>query len=171
MDVFEVVRARRSVRAYLDTPVEAEKLEQILRAVNQAPSAGNLQAFEVYVVRRPDQRKGLCVAAGGQEFLEQAPLVLVFCAHATRSKNKYGARGEDLYCLQDATIACTFAMMAAVALGLSTVWVGAFDESGVSRLLNLPSAHRPVALLPVGYAAERPGPRGRRDLNELIHHI
>jgi len=171
MEVLEVIKARRSVRAYRDVPVEADKLEQILTAVNQAPSAGNLQAYEVYVVERPELRKGLRQAAFDQEFLDQAPIVLVFCAHAARSVGKYGRRGEELYCLQDATIACTFAMLAATALGLSTVWVGAFDETEVSRILGLTPNHRPIAMLPVGYSADHPRNRGRRSLSDLVHRL
>ncbi len=171
MEFFDALKARHSVRAYADTPVEAEKLVQILDMVNLAPSAGNLQAFEVYIVTRADQRSELVAAASGQDFLKQAPVVLVFCAHAARSEKKYGKRGIELYCLQDATIACTYAMLAATALGLSTVWVGAFNESEVGCIIDAPQAHRPVAMLPIGYAAEEPRIRGRRSLSDLVHRV
>ena len=171
MEFFDALKARHSIRAYADTPVEAEKLDRILEAVNRAPSAGNLQAFEIYLVTRADQRADLVAAASGQDFLAQAPLVLVFCAHAARSAERYGKRGIGLYCIQDTTIACTYAMLAATALGLSTVWVGAFDENAVSRIIDLPQAHRPVAMLPIGYAAEEPRIRGRRSLADFIHRI
>jgi len=171
MEFFDALKARHSVRAYADTPVEAEKLVQILDMVNLAPSAGNLQAFEVYIVTRADQRSESVAAASGQDFLKQAPVVLVFCAHAARSEKKYGKRGIELYCLQDATIACTYAMLAATALGLSTVWVGAFNESEVGCIIDAPQAHRPVAMLPIGYAAEEPRIRGRRSLSDLVHRV
>jgi nitroreductase len=171
MEFFAVLKARHSIRAYASTPVEAEKLEQILEAVNQAPSAGNLQAFEVYVVTCTDQRKALAAAALGQDFLAQAPVVLVFCTHGARAEKKYGKRGTELYCLQDTTIACTYAMLAATALGLSTVWVGAFNEAAVSRSANLPESQRPIAMLPIGYAAEEPRIRPRRSLSELVHRL
>jgi nitroreductase len=130
-----------------------------------------LQAFEIYVVTRTDQRKVLATAALGQNFMAQAPLALVFCAHADRSAKKYRKRGVNLYCLQDATIACTYAMLAVTALGLSSVWVGAFDESKVSDVINAPQAHRPVAMLSIGYAAEEPRDRGRRSLSDLVHRV
>jgi len=171
MEFFDALKARHSVRAYADTPVEAEKLDQILEAVNLAPSAGNLQALEVYIVTRADQRSELVAAVSGQDFLKQAPVVLVFCAHAARSAERYGKRGIGLYCIQDATIACTYAMLAASALGMSTVWVGAFNEGKVGRIINVPQAHRPVAMLPIGYAAEEPRIRGRRSLSDLVHRV
>ncbi len=171
MEFFDVVGERRSVRAYRDQAIEAADLQRILRAVNGAPSAGNLQAYEVYVVCDPDRRAALVQAAGEQEFLVQAPVVLVFCAHAELAVQRYGRRGTDLYCLQDATIACTFAMLAAAALGLSTVWVGAFDERRVREIICAPEAHRPVAMLPIGYAAETPRRTARRELKVLVHYV
>ena len=84
---------------------------------------------------------------------------------------KYGMRGTDLYSVQDASIACAFAMLAATALGLASVWVGAFSEAQVSHLLGLPEDQRPVAMLPIGYAAETPVGRKRRPLGDLIHEV
>ena len=133
MEFFDVLSQRHSIRAYHPTPVEPEKLEQILQAINRAPSAGNRQAFEVYLVQDAPRQAKLVEAAHGQEFLAQAPLVLVFCAHPALSQVRYGVRGETLYTIQDATIACTCAMLAATALGLSSVWVGAFDEEQRAR--------------------------------------
>lgn len=171
MEFFDTLNARHSIRAYMDTPVEDEKLNSILDAVSRAPSAGNLQAFEVYVVTRGSDRAELADAALGQDFIAQAPVVLVFCAHAARSAERYGKRGTNLYCLQDATIACTFAMLAVTALGLSSVWVGAFRESAVREIIRAPGTHRPVAMLPIGYPAETAQIRPRRELSELIHKV
>jgi nitroreductase len=98
-------------------------------------------------------------------------VALVFCAHPALSQVRYAERGETLYALQDATIACTFAMLAATAVGLSSVWVGSFDEAAVSQTIELPDSQRPVAILPIGYAAEEPRLRDRRPLNEIIHPL
>jgi len=169
MEFFEVINTRHSIRAYHPTPIEAEKLEQILGAINRAPSAGNRQAYEVYLVEDAPRKAALVQASGGQEFLAQAPVVLVFCTHAALNRERYGERGENLYALQDATIACTFAMLAATALGLSSVWVGAFDERTVHEIIQAPADERPVAMLPIGYAAGEPRLRDRRPLDNLIH--
>lgn len=169
MDFFELIQTRRSIRLFKETPVEPEKLQAILEAANAAPSAGNLQGYEIYLVTRLEQRRALVKAAGGQEFLAQAPLNLVFCANPPRSAVKYGQRGRQLYSIQDATIACTFAMLAITAVGLATVWVGAFDEQGVRQAVGIPAEWLPVAILPVGYAAENPGSRPRRPLTEIVH--
>jgi nitroreductase len=171
MDFFDVVKERQSIRAYNAQSIESEKLQQILEAINRAPSAGNLQAYEVYLVCDVKHKTALAKAAYEQEFIAQAPVVLVFCAHANRSAIRYQERGKQLYCVQDATIACTFAMLAATALGLATVWVGAFDDDEVRRTIGAPTTHRPVAMLPVGYADESPRIRRRRSLNDLVHQV
>ncbi|MCS7314309.1 MAG: nitroreductase family protein [Bryobacterales bacterium] len=171
MEFFDLIRARRSVRAYAPRPVEEDKVQQILTAANLAPSAGNLQAYEIYLVRDRQVRVELARASLDQWFVSEAPVALVFCAHPERSASKYGRRGARLYALQDATIACTFAMLAATELGLASVWVGAFDDEGVRRAIRAPEGHQPVAILPIGYPAEHPAPAPRRSLADLVHEI
>lgn len=171
MDFFEMVRTRRSVRQFSNQNVPEGLVQRILEAARCAPSAGNLQAYEIYIVRDPERKAELVRIAFGQEFLAQAAVVLIFCSHAERSRVRYGERGERLYCLQDATIACTFAMLAASALGLATVWVGAFDEEAARRLIGAPKGVVPVAMLPLGYAAESPPQRPRRQLQDLVHEV
>ncbi len=171
MDIFECIRQRRSIRAYQDRPVPEDALQRILEAVNAAPSAGNLQAYQVFVVRDAALRRALSEASYNQAYVAQAPVVLVFCTDAARSARKYGQRGERLYCVQDATIACAYAQLAAVALGLGTVWVGAFHDDSVIRVLDLPDGLHPVAILPVGYPAESPAPTSRRPLSDLVREL
>jgi len=171
MDYFQLIDQRRSIRAFEAKPVEAEVLQRILEAANRAPSAGNLQAYEIYLVTSSALRLELARAALDQQFIAQAPAVMVFCAHPARSQPRYRQRGLRLYCIQDATIACAFAMLAASALGLGSVWVGAFDDDRVRRILGAPPDQIPVAILPIGYPAEQPGPAPRRSLDDLVHHL
>lgn len=170
MDFFEVVRARQSIRAYCDQPIEPDQLQAILDAIDRAPSAGNLQGYEIFAVT---QRRCLIdlARAANQDFIAQAPIGLVFCAHPSRSSKKYGQRGAALYCIQDATIACAYAQLAATALGLATVWVGAFDDDAVRKAIGAGKDLQPIAILPVGYAAEKPDVSTRRSLDDVVHRI
>jgi nitroreductase len=167
LQFFEVINRRRSVRAYSSKPVEEEKLKQIFQAANMAPSAGNLQAYQVHVLRKQEKRDALARAAFDQRFLSEAPICLVFSADPSRSVPKYGERGAELYSVQDATIAGTFAMLAAVDLGLATVWVGSFDEEQVREVVGDKSV-RPVAMFALGYSAEEPEATSRRAIEELF---
>jgi nitroreductase len=165
----ELVRKRRSIRAYREDPIEDEKLDQILEAVQGAPSAGNLQAFEVYVVESKAMRRMLSSAALNQTFIQNAALSLVFCTNPGRNIWKYSRRGELLYAIQDAAIACTYAMLAAVDLGLSTVWIGAFDENEVRLILSVPNDWRPVSILVIGHGIESGQRNTRRALDDFVH--
>lgn len=168
MEFFEVLEKRYSVRAYKPDPIDDATLTKILEAINSAPSAGNLQAYEVIVVRDPERKRQLARAAWDQMFIAQAPVVLVFVANPERNK-RYGRRGAELYCLQDATIACAYAQLAAVALGLGSCWIGAFDDDAVRKVVGIPANMRPVAVLPIGVPADTPEPRERRPLSDLVH--
>jgi nitroreductase len=167
MDHFEVVKTRRSIRAFQKKPVEEEKIRRIIEVINLAPSAGDLQAYEVVVVKDPMLRDKLAKAALGQSFVSEAPVCFVFVAYPQRSSKKYARRGSELYCVQDATIAATYAMLAATALGLSSTWVGAFDEEAAARAVGATAGKRPVAILPVGYAAESPENTPRRPVSDI----
>lgn len=149
----EIFKKRKSTRSYNpEKPIEKEKLEEILEAAHSAPSAGNLKARQILVVTDERTRERLAEAAFGQDFVAEAPVVLVFLALPKVSAQKYGERGRDLYAVQDATIAASFAWLQAVDLGLSGCWVGAFDEERVRNILSLDDKKRPVAILPIGYA-------------------
>lgn len=170
-DFFGTVRHRHSVRKYqAGVAVEREKLHAILEMACAAPSAGDLQAYQIIVVSKQAERDGLRKAAGGQAFLSEAPVCLVFCADPAASAKQYGERGNSLYAIQDATIAAAYAQLAIVAAGMGSTWVGAFDETEVRQLLDIPAHQRPVALLSVGYPAEAPEPTSRRHLNEIVRY-
>ncbi len=169
MDLFEVLRQRHSCRAYQNRPISDADLTRVLEAANAAPSAGNLQAYEIVLVRDTERKRKLARAALDQSFIAEAPVALVFLTNPDRNRVRYGKRGSDLYALQDATLACAYAQLAATALGLATCWVGAFDEKEVGRIVGAPPDARPVAILPVGYAGESAEPRTRRPLSELTH--
>lgn len=97
--------------------------------------------------------------------------MLVFCKHPELNAEQYGDRGRELYAVQDATIACTFAMLAATALGLACVWVGAFDNEQVRKIIGAPIEQTPVCMLPLGYAGKPAETRARRSLDSLIHRV
>ncbi len=171
MEFFEVIKRRRSIRKFKPNDIPEEKLAIIFEAVNLAPSAGNLQAFEVFVIRDKGKLRQLSKAAFDQDFISEAPIALVFCANPNRSAVKYGLRGSKLYCLQDATIACAYAQLSATALGLGSVWVGAFNEKEVLKIIGASEGLVPIAILPIGFPDEEPEPTPRRKIDDLFHEI
>ena len=171
MEFSELIKKRRSVRAYKDKAIIEGDLNKLLEIINSAPSAGNLQAYSVLIVRDKEKKSLLADAAYGQRFIEQAPIVLVFVAMSSISSKRYGSRGKELYSVQDATIAASYAQLGAVDLGLATCWVGAFDEQKVSKILGLAHDAKPIAIIPMGYALKEPPKMPRRKLDEGIHYF
>ncbi len=170
-DFFQTVHYRHSVRHFRgDMAVEPEKLHAVLETACAAPSAGDLQSYRIIVVTAEAERRQLQAIAGGQVFIAEAPVALVFCADRERAAGKYGDRGRELYAVQDATIACTYAQLAIVAAGLGSTWIGAFDAGGIAGLLKLDRGLEPVAMLSVGYPAELPELSPRRPLNEVVEY-
>ena len=117
----QLIERRRSIRRFETVAIDEEKIREILDSARLAPSAGNLQSYRVLVVRSAEKRGALAEAAYGQSFLAQAPVVLAFVAMPDVAAARYADRGRDLYAVQDATIAATFAMLTATTLDLGTV--------------------------------------------------
>ncbi len=171
MDFFNVLEHRHSMRNYTSKLVEREKLDRILAAARSAPSAANLQAYEIFLVTQVKHRAALAKAACAQGFVLVAPMSLVFCANPAHNEERFGERGRDLFSVQDATIACAYAQLAASAQGLSAVWVGAFDPDAVRRVLGAPRSIEPVSILTLGYSEGEPEIKERRPLEDLVHRV
>jgi len=102
--MLEVIKKRRSIRRFRPDPVPEDLLRELLEAACWAPSAGNLQPWEFYVVTNLTLKRDLAAAAS-QRFVGEAPVVIVVCVVPERSAIHYGERGRNLYCLQDTAAA------------------------------------------------------------------
>ena len=170
MDIFEAIRDRRSIRAYKGKDVSDEDVKRLIEAARMAPSAGNIQSWEFVIVRKADLKHRLSAAALNETFIQEAPVAIVVCANETLSSRGYGNRGANLYCLQDTAAAIQNLLLAAHALGLGACWVGAFQEEEVRDVVKAPEGVRPVAIIPIGYPAEKPEIRLRRPLKDIVHY-
>jgi nitroreductase len=156
LNLFDCITGRRSVRRFQRKEVDDKLIGVMLYMATQAPSAGNTQEWQFIVVKDEELRKRLAAAALEQRFVAGAPVDIVVCADMEKIELKYGDRGSKLYFAQDTANATMIMMLTATALGLSSCWVGAFDEDKVRRVLELPENLKPVAIVPIGYAAETP---------------
>ena len=176
MEFFDVVRKRRATRAYTGKPIDEKKLNQLLEAINLAPSARNLQSYEIYIARTEESKKALTASSSGKDYAFKASVVIVFCANPGRITAAGGPRPTpkeraDFLSIQDATIAAAYCQLAATALGLSTVFIGSFDRDEVLKAIKGREGLVPVAVIPVGYPAEEPEAKPRRSLDDLVHEV
>jgi nitroreductase len=169
MDIVTCIEGRTSIRDFKPDPVEDEAVYEALRLANLAPSAGNLQARDFVVVRKASTKKALAAAAHNQDFIRTAPVVIVCCANMERISH-YGERGSLLYCIQDSAAAIENMMLYLFSKGIGSVWVGAFDEKSAASAVSLPQHARPVAIVPIGYPAEKGIRRRRLPLDAFVHN-
>lgn len=169
MNIFEVIKNRRSIRAFQEKDIPKEFIEKVLEAARWAPSAGNIQPWEFIIVKDKKIKMKLAEAAYGQYFIAEAPIVIVVCTNIRKSSSRYGIRGETLYSIQDAAAATQNILLSVHALGLGACWIGAFSEEEVSSFLNIPKHVRPVAIIPIGYPKEKPSPLYKREISEITY--
>ena len=168
-DFFRVIATRRSTRNFdVSRLVEQWKIDKILAAADTAPTAGNFQGFEVFYVKNKEIKKRLAEAANNQPYVN-APVVLVFCKDPSRVKINFPPEILAKFSLQDATLAAAYSQLAASSLGLSSIWIGMFDEEKVGKILG--TDLKPSSILCIGYPAQKRLPKSRRKLKDLIRVI
>lgn len=164
MDVMSAIQGRRSIRSYSLREVEEDKLKKVLEAARLSPSANNNQGWKFIVVRDEGMREKLTIAAGGQKFVGQAPIIIVACGTDPERVMKCGQHRYTV----DLSIALSYMILEAYELELGTCWIGHFDEGKVKKLLGIPDSVRVVAMTPLGYPAESPSQRPRKLIDEII---
>jgi nitroreductase len=167
-DFLDFLNSRSSVRDFENAPLTDDEIEYMLNCASAAPSAGNLESWDVIVITDEDIKAALAEAAFDQKHVEQAGAIFAVCANYVRSMSRYGERGI-LYGLEDATIACTYMMLAAHAKKLHSCWTGSFDDEEVREILSLPHHIRPIALLAVGKGHPSAVPTGRMETGGHVH--
>jgi nitroreductase len=197
MDFMETVRRRRSVRAYSAEPVPDEILDQILEAGRLAPSGGNAQNCYFGVIKEQSIKEELARAAGGQDWIAGAPVVIAYCSYvdedlAALPEDDFGLIvnqvrfGKDFitYLNQypgrkavntfwengSPLIPGEHIALAAANFGLQTCWIGYLDIGRAGDILKLPDDVVCLFLMPLGYPGEAPSPSRRKPLAGIVFH-
>ena len=169
METFECIEKRKSIRKFLDTPVEWEKIGNILRAGQQAPNSGNLQDYKFVVVSDKKKIKEIAEAALQQYWIATAPIIIVVYTQPIPTTRMYGLRGEKLYSIQNSASAIENMLLAATDQKLGSCWVGAFDENRLNEILGSPDNARPQSIIPIGYPAENPKKPDRHPIVDVVY--
>ena len=168
MDFMTLAKERYSVRAFLNKEVEQEKLDRIIEAGMVAPTAKNLQPVRIYIMKSEDAMAKMneltrCIFG--------APTALLVCYNeeeAWHSPFNEGYNAGEM----DASIILTHMMLEAWEQGIGSCWVGLFDHDEAAKAFDLPEEVKPVAIMPLGYAAEeaKPSPMHTtyRDKSEIF---
>jgi len=163
MDVSEAIRARYSCRSYQDKAIEKDKLDAVLEAARQAPSAKNLQDWRLVVVTDKETRKQLAVAANNQTFIEKAGAIIVACTASDHIMRCGQAIGPI-----DVAIALEHICLEATELGLATCWIGSFYPDQVRPIIGIPPEVEIVELMALGYPADPPKEHRREPMEKIV---
>ena len=147
MNIHEIIKSRKSVRAFSDKEIPEDIIHRILESARLAPSAKNRQEWRFIIVSDKKNKELISVAAKNQHFIKDAPIVLACCGI---DDGYVMGCGQPAYSM-DVTIAIDHITLCATAEGLGTCWIGAFDENKVKEILDIPKKIRVVQLLPIGY--------------------
>ena len=156
MDIFDVIQKRRSVRKFLEVPLDWEHVGQIIEAGRMAPTAGNVQDVRFCVVLDPGTREKIAEACYQQYWMSKAPVHIVVGVETQKTEAFYGHRGKEVYAAQNAAAATMSMVLAAEALGLSTCWVAAFEDHQLKRAIGMPDNVQAHCVIPLGFADETP---------------
>lgn len=176
MDLLEALTKRRSIRSYQEKEIPDDVLNRILEAGRQAPSWGNSQTWRYIIVRDKETREklsqtGLTTTNRGVEAIKQAPICLAVCAETSRAGYRDGkpvTNKEGYWYMFDAGLTMQNMVLAAWAEGLGTCYLGGFDAGAAEKILGVPDGFSIVAMTPLGYPAENPPAKPRKQLSEIV---
>jgi len=162
----DLIKKRYSVRSYQSKPVEEEKVKTVLEAACLAPTAVNKQPFNLIVMKTEGKKQELKRIYHADWFSE-APLVICACTITSKSWTRRDGRN---YVDVDTTIAMDHLILAATELGLGTCWIAAFDLEAAREVLEIPEDVEPILFTPLGYPADKPTTKVRKNLDELVRY-
>ncbi len=176
--MIEQINMRRSIRKYLDKPVEDEKIIQLFESARLAPSGSNTQPWHFIIVKSELTRKKLSEASHNQKWLLSAPVFIV-CVADIRSRiednveislDEDSPQQELKQIIRDTSIAIEHIVLEADNIGLGTCWVAWFIQEEIRAILHVPSDKYVVSIITLGYANETPKARPRKKLEEMTHN-
>ncbi|MBI2839285.1 MAG: nitroreductase family protein [Acidobacteria bacterium] len=187
METLEAIRARRSIRRFRSDPVPRDVINRVLEAACMAPSPKNTQPWrflvlegskrlELVTVMRHGLRERLATRSSPHDLentlraMEEAPVVLLVFMEEAEPSSRNGLGEQDRVADIQSIGACIQnLLLAAVNLGLGTLWICDVLDAGdaMQRFLNRPD--QLVAAVALGYAAESPPERPRRPLAQSVN--
>jgi nitroreductase len=170
MDILELIKKRRSVKDYSEKTVENDKLFKILEAGRWSPSSGNVQNWRFVVINDYKIKSQISEACLGQYWINNAPIIIVVLSDDSKLRMLFGQRGEMAYSIQNCSIAMQNMMLEAESIGLSSSWIGAYDDDKILRVIKADDPNIIVrGIFAIGYAKNIPFAPVRLEIDKLAY--
>lgn len=172
------IEMRRSIRKYINKPVENEKITELLESARLAPSGNNTQPWRYIVVNSEEMKQKITVASNNQKWMLTAPVFIV-CVADVRCRIKEdidvylddnSPQDEVKRIIRDTSISAGYILLQANNLGLGTCFVAEFTQEEIRPVLNIPSDKYVLGVITVGYPNETPKARPRKNLEDIVHY-
>ncbi|HOW36723.1 MAG TPA: nitroreductase family protein [Candidatus Pacearchaeota archaeon] len=167
MDLDKVIRSRKSVREFSRKKPDWRAIVDSVNAARFAPAAGNNFEMKFIVLKNPDKINNVAKSCH-QLFVAEAYYVIVAVSDPSRLINEFGEEAGQVYCRQQAGAAIQNILLKAQELGLSTCWVGLFEEHEVKVELKIPDKMQVEAVIPIGYEMKKSKPKNKIPLENVI---
>lgn len=173
------IEKRRSIRKYSNQDIADELLKQLLESARYAPSGSNTQPWKFLIVRDKLTKEKIVAADNNQNWMLDAPVFIVCAADiSSRIKttdlstnlNENCALPELKLIIRDTSIAIEHIILEAQHLGLGTCWTAWFTQSAIKKAVNAPDNFYICAVLTIGYAAEQPAMRPRKNISKFVFY-
>lgn len=172
MDVKKAIEDRRSIRKYADKEVSDDMIKELIEAARLAPSGNNAQPWKYMVIKKEMIEKLKENKIFKQNFVYKAPVIIVCCADPKAyPRAKFESAFDDPYearALRDLSISCQNLVLQAVELGLGTCYIGWMNKEKIKEILNIPEEFVIPYVITIGWPAEQPDARDRKDIDEIV---
>lgn len=165
MDLMDIIKGRRAIRAFKDDEIPKDHLMKILEAGIWAPSSSNLQVWEFILVTDKNMIEKIKLISPG--LFGNPKSLIVLCIN--KEKAKRGGRLGEYTALMNISMAAQNIMLMAYSLGIGSCPIVSFNKIGVKELLEIPENTEPVLLISLGYPQYWPKPPSRIPLQEVVH--
>ncbi len=165
MELENAIRERFSAREFINRPVPAALIREVLEKTILAPSAVNYQPWHFIVVSEKDQLAALWPVYH-RAWIREAPVIIVACVDHRQSW-KRSSDGHD-FGEVDVAIAVDHLTLVATSVGLGTCWVCNFDAAACKKILELPENLEPLVLVPLGFPAKEAPRKIRKPISETV---
>jgi nitroreductase len=170
MDVYQAITKRSTVYSFLDKQIKEEILVKLLDAARMSPAAGSIHEYEFIICGKKAKKteiSKICLTPK----IDSAPYMIVVICDPEKLKSIFGLDGEEVFCVENVSLAIENLLLAATNEGLGSAWIATVKQEPIKQLLKIPDKYIVRGVIPLGYPSEEPSKQTQLlpKLSEITH--